>query len=155
LNNKNQYLEKLLKTNNIEYKIEEEEEKLILNTDSLKVNNKELDENRERIFKIINSSYNHILLEDFENATKDFNVFIKQVKEYFRKEETILEDKDYSDLKKHTRLHKKFTIKLLEYKNIVKSNDTEKILNFFDEIKNSIINHFDVEDKKIIELLNK
>jgi len=155
LNNKIQYLEKLLKTNNIEYKIEEEEEKLILNTDSLKVNNKELDENRERIFKIINSSYNHILLEDFENATKDFNVFIKQVKEYFRKEETILEDKDYSDLKKHTRLHKKFTIKLLEYKNIVKSNDTEKILNFFDEIKNSIINHFDVEDKKIIELLNK
>jgi len=155
LNNKIQYLEKLLANNNIKYQIEEEEEKLILNLENLMVNNKELDNFREKIIKIINSSYNSILLEDVDNATKEFNRFIKQSKEYFRKEEEILENNNYSDLKKHIRLHKKFTIKLLEYKNIVKSKDTDKILNFYDEIKNSIINHFDIEDKKIIELLNK
>ncbi len=152
--NKIEQLEDLLKINNIEIpENKENDEKLITNIKPLMLSHPVLDKGRIDTIEQLNKSYMAIFMDDIAEAQVIFNQFIKKTKGYFKAEEELLEDTHFDDLKSHRHRHKKITIKLLEYKEVLKTQDTEKILKYYKDLKEIIVQHFTIEDLNFKHLL--
>jgi PAS domain S-box-containing protein/hemerythrin-like metal-binding protein len=148
-------LQNIIETNNIDIPVfEEGGHQIIEKFDSLMLNSVKLDPQRKQILEQINLAYTLMNNEQMAQSIETFNSLIKEFKDYFKTEEDLITSNNYENTKEHKKYHKRITIKILEYKEVVKKDSIESIYGFFEELKSLVVEHFANEDKDIVEFVN-
>lgn len=148
-------LSKIFKENNIEIpSLNDFGEKIIDKEKELLLNSTKLDPLRKEILKKLNTAYGLMNNDQMSQSVDAFNSLIKQFKDYFKFEEELIEGNGFEKTREHKKFHKKITIKLLEYKTLIKKDEIDSIYTYFDVIKKLVIEHFLNEDKNIIDFIN-
>lgn len=122
---------------------------------------KRIDDQHRELVNIINDLYETGVVGDLSNeyVRRSFNAIIKRTIDYatyhFSYEEKIMKAINYSIAKEHISKHRSFSIKVVEEVNKYDNGDNLVIEDFIEFLKNWLINHIIVEDKKFIyELKN-
>ncbi|WP_157154525.1 bacteriohemerythrin [Brachyspira murdochii] len=117
---------------------------------------KRIDDQHKELVNIINDLYETGVVGDLSNeyVRRSFNAIIKRTIDYatyhFSYEEKIMKAINYSIARDHISKHRSFSIKVVEEVNKYENGDNLVIEDFIDFLKNWLINHIIVEDKKFI-----
>ena len=117
---------------------------------------KRIDDQHRELVNIINDLYETGVVGDLSNeyVRRSFNAIIKRTIDYatyhFSYEEKIMKAINYSISKDHISKHRAFSIKVVEEVDKYENGDNLVIEDFINFLKNWLINHIIVEDKKFI-----
>ena len=137
------------------------EEKCIKWENKYKTGYKRIDDQHKELVNIINDLYS-IGIEsslESEEVKKSFSDILKRAIDYatyhFSYEEKIMSAIDYSAAKDHITRHRAFSVKVVDEVNMYENGDHIVIEDFITFLRDWLINHIMVEDKKFItELKN-
>ncbi|MEI0605032.1 bacteriohemerythrin [Brachyspira alvinipulli] len=122
---------------------------------------KRIDDQHKELVDIINDLYSIGVNSDFNNeeVKKSFSAILKRAIDYatyhFSYEEKIMSAIDYSAAKDHITRHRAFSVKVVDEVNMYENGDHIVIEDFITFLRDWLINHIMVEDKKFItELKN-
>lgn len=126
--------------------------------DEFKIGIEEIDKDHESIIMEFGKLYNLMKNGEGHEYYKELLNFLDNyVNIHFRKEESIQEKFLYDDMDKHKKMHIQFENHV---KNIMKNNSNREAtnedlikINLF--VKNWLIHHIFIEDKKIVNFINK
>lgn len=129
--------------------------------DRFKTGYKRIDNQHKELINIINDLYEIGVNRDItdDQIKKSFNSIIKRTVDYatyhFNYEENIMKAINYSVSKNHINKHRSFSLKIVEEVTKYENGDKLVIKDFIEFLKNWLINHILIEDKKFIaELKN-
>ncbi len=114
------------------------------------VNNEKLDGHHKRLFELFNKLY-----EEYLHAENDIcnSTIIDELVSYadyhFEAEEKYMADIGYKDIDNHIQMHRYFTQKAFEMRQVNSNNDCELTKELMDFLGNWLIQHVIEEDKRI------
>lgn len=118
---------------------------------------KRIDDQHKELVNIINDLYNVGMVEDINNNDKvkvSFHSIVKRTIDYatyhFSYEEKIMSAINYSLAKDHIAKHRSFSLKIVDDVSRYENGDNLAIEDFLEFLKNWLLNHIIVEDKKFI-----
>ncbi|MEI0478306.1 bacteriohemerythrin [Brachyspira pulli] len=120
---------------------------------------KRIDDQHKELVNIINDLYNVGIVNDLSNeeVKVNFHSIIKRTIDYatyhFSYEEKIMGAVDYSLAKDHIAKHRSFSLKIVDDVSRYENGDDLAIEDFLDFLKNWLLHHIIVEDKKFISEL--
>lgn len=122
---------------------------------------KRIDDQHKELVNIINDLYSissEANLED-EKVKKSFSSILKRAIDYatyhFSYEERIMSAIDYSVSKEHITEHRAFSVKVVDEVAMYENGDNIVIEDFISFLRDWLINHIMVEDKKFITELKE
>ena len=127
--------------------------------DKYKIGYKRIDDQHKELVNIINDLYNVGIVNDLSNeeVKVNFHSIIKRTIDYatyhFSYEEKIMGAVDYSLAKDHIAKHRSFSLKIVDDVSRYENGDDLAIEDFLDFLKNWLLHHIIVEDKKFISEL--
>lgn len=120
---------------------------------------KRIDEQHKELVNIINDLYSigvESNIED-ENVKKSLSDILKRAIDYatyhFSYEEKIMSAIDYSIAKDHITKHRGFSVKVVDEVNMYENGNSIVIEDFIKFLRDWLINHIMVDDKKFVEEL--
>ncbi|WP_028329034.1 bacteriohemerythrin [Brachyspira alvinipulli] len=117
---------------------------------------KRIDDQHKELVNIINDLYSIGVDGDFDNeeVKKSFSDILKRAIDYatyhFSYEEKIMSAIDYSASKDHITRHRAFSVKVVDEVNMYENGNKIVIEDFITFLRDWLINHIMVEDKKFI-----
>ncbi|WP_162532176.1 bacteriohemerythrin [Candidatus Scalindua japonica] len=119
--------------------------------DKYSVNISLIDEQHKKLFEIINKA---IIAKKHGRTTKDVLEILDEMTEYalehFELEERYMKEFNFTGYKTHRNEHIDFTNNSLDYKNRVVGGDSEIINEILEYLKQWLVKHIQVTDKKYI-----
>jgi len=119
--------------------------------DKYSVNISLIDEQHKNLFEIINKA---IIAKKHSKATKDVLGILDKMTEYalehFEVEERYMKEFDFPEYLTHRNEHIDFANKSIDYKNRVVGGDSRIINEIFEYLKQWLVKHIQVTDKKYI-----
>lgn len=111
-----------------------------------------IDEQHKKLFELINKAN---IVEELNNNTKDVLEILDEMTEYalkhFETEEHYMKEFNFPDYQAHRNEHIKFTNTTIVYKNRVVGGDYQIINEILEYLKQWLVNHIQVTDKKYID----
>jgi len=124
--------------------------------DKYSVNISLIDEQHKKLFEIINKA---IVAKKHCKATKDVLEILDEMTEYalkhFETEERYMKEFNFPEYKTHRKEHIDFTNNAIDYKNRVIGGDFQIINEIFEYLKQWLVNHIQVTDKKYTDCFKK
>jgi hemerythrin len=124
--------------------------------DKYGVNISLIDEQHKKLFEIINKA---IIVNKHGKAAKDVLGILDEITEYalkhFETEERYMKEFNFPEYKTHRNEHIDFTNKSIDYKNRVLGGDFQVINEILEYLKQWLVNHIQVTDKKYIDCFKK
>jgi hemerythrin len=124
--------------------------------DKYSVNISLIDEQHKKLFELINKAN---IAEALNNNTKDVLAILDQMTEYalkhFETEEHYMKEFNFPGYQPHRSEHIDFTNTAIDYKNRVVGGDYQIINEILEYLKQWLVNHIQVTDKKYIECFKK
>ena len=140
---------------------ENKEVKWIKWENKYKTGYKRIDDQHKELVNIINDLYSIGIESNLESeeVKKSFSNILKRAIDYatyhFSYEEKIMNAIDYSVAKDHITKHRAFSVKVVDEVNMYENGNSIAIEDFITFLRDWLINHIMVEDKKFItELKN-
>jgi hemerythrin len=113
------------------------------------VNNKELDEHHKTLFGIFNRLYDNCLGRESANCLEPIvEELVSYSRYHFLAEEQHMMDIGYKEIDKHINEHRGFTKKTLYLQQVADKNAPEVTKELIVYLKNWLLNHIIIEDKK-------
>jgi hemerythrin len=115
-----------------------------------------IDEQHKKLFELINKAD---LVEKFSNNPKDVLAVLDQMTEYaishFEAEECYMKEFNFTGYEPHRNEHIDFTNTAIEYKNRVVDGDYQITNEILEYLKQWLVNHIQVTDKKYIDCFKR
>lgn len=114
------------------------------------------DKEHIRLFDLINELNDTMLKgRSKDNIIKVIDALAEYTVEHFANEEEPLKETNYSEYKEHKQAHEKFVNKVIEFRNKVESGEAMLSIEIIEFLKDWLLNHIGVYDKKYSKHLNK
>jgi len=127
--------------------------------DDYKIGIPEVDEQHKSMVKLINDLHAGLSLNSKENKTVTFKSAVKEaieyVKNHFNTEEKYMSEYQYPGLQEQQKMHKQFIIELLSSVKSFEYNNMRAPIDLLIFLKNWLLEHIAVEDKKIGEFIRQ
>ena len=124
--------------------------------DKYSVNILLIDEQHKKLFEIINKA---IIANKHSKVTKDILGILDEMTEYalehFETEEHYMKEFKFPEYQTHRNEHIDFTSNSIDYKNRVIGGDFQIINEIFEYLKQWLVNHIQVTDKKYTDCFKK
>jgi hemerythrin len=124
--------------------------------DKYSVNISLIDEQHKKLFEIINKA---IIAEKHRKVTKDVLGILDEMTEYalkhFETEERYMKEFNFPEYQAHRNEHIDFTNNSIDYKNRVIGGDFQILNEILEYLKQWLVNHIQVTDKKHIDCFKK
>ncbi len=115
-----------------------------------------IDEQHKKLFEIINKA---IIVKKHRNVTKNVLGILDEMTEYalkhFETEERYMKDFNFPEYQAHRNEHIDFTNNSIDYKNRVIGGDFQILNEILEYLKQWLVNHIQVTDKKYIDCFKK
>ena len=134
-------------------------DKYIVWEDKYKVGYKRIDDQHLELIEIINDLHDCMDNRDSENEElkAEFKKALRKTVDYvafhFSYEEKIMSAIDYSIAKDHITKHRGFSVKVVDEVNMYENGNSIVIEDFIKFLRDWLINHIMVDDKKFVEEL--
>jgi len=114
------------------------------------INNEEIDKQHKALFDIFNRLYDNCVERDnYFNFTPIILELVEYTNYHFSAEEQYMRDTGYKNIDKHISEHRIFTGTILQLQSDGYIKDYEQAKELLIFLRNWILNHIMVEDKKI------
>ena len=124
-------------------------------TDKEHINIAEVDEQHEKFVSVANELYKNLGSEKRWKTEMLLKKLTELTKLHFITEEKIMKESNYEGFFSHKLEHDRFLNKLVSFANNFEQGEEEVTMKFLQSVKNWLINHLELNDRKIGVYLNR
>ena len=116
----------------------------------------EIDIQHKKLVELINVLFDTISLKDRKEAlNKAFTELVNYTIYHFKLEEELMKTHHFPEYDSHKKEHLAFVDKVNNYIRTLKIEDTKALLEIINFLKNWLLNHILINDKKYVKYVNK
>ncbi|NLT50189.1 MAG: hemerythrin family protein [Ignavibacteria bacterium] len=123
-------------------------------SDKENINIAEVDEQHEKFVSVANKLYKNLGSEKRWKTEMLLKELTELTKLHFLTEEKLMKENNYEGFFSHKLEHDRFLNKLVSFTNNFEQGEEEVTMKFLQSVKNWLINHLELNDRKIGVYLN-
>ncbi|MBZ0254621.1 bacteriohemerythrin, partial [bacterium] len=125
-------------------------------SDSMSVNQHEIDQQHKRLFELVNQLYDAMKAgQGTNNLSRILKELIRYTKNHFSAEEQYMEKAGYPKLEAHKKIHEGFAMKVLEFQRAFESGEVVLSQDILDFLKEWLVNHIMKQDQEYAPYLGE